>query len=134
MSNVQKEFEKNMSKFAEADQPVFDYLSQIEESLTETKQMLEEAVTLVYSYLSLPQHTDPHALSIHCIFPKTSFHNVHIATCIQYTPLSISVSSEPGITYKLRDWNQAAILASVQNHPACAATVDLLPQVISAEQ
>ena len=55
------------------------YLS-IEENLTETKQMLEEVVTLVYSYLSLPQHTDPHASSSHCILPKTSFHSVHIAT------------------------------------------------------
>ena len=48
-----------MSKFAEADQPVFDYLSETEEILAETKHMLEEVVTLVYSYLLLPQHTDP---------------------------------------------------------------------------
>ena len=88
-----------MSKFAEADQPVFDYFSQIEEDLTETKQMLEEVVTLVYSYLSLPQHTDPppHA------FTKM-FRLVHSHTTCHF--------------FKQRDRNQAAIRASVHNHPA----------------
>ena len=61
-----------MNKFAEADQPVFDYLSETEEILAETKHMLEEVVTLVYSYLLLPQHTDPS--------PSNAFYQTFLST------------------------------------------------------
>ena len=57
--------------------------------------MLEEVVTLVYSYLSLPQHTDPHAFSSHCILPKTSFHSVHIATeCVHIATQCVHIATE----------------------------------------
>lgn len=75
-----------MSKFAEADQLVFDYFSQIEEDLTETKQMLEEVVTLVYSYLSLPQHTDSP--------PNAFYQNVQIGAQSHNLPFLQAKGSE----------------------------------------